>query len=85
MADQEVPHLLADKLEGTTGEQDRPCNLELQQSERKPQNFWLEKPVEVSVVGETPTLTGEFFRETQKGLECTQNLPSGNQHQKGPN
>ena len=33
--------------------------------------------------GETPSLTGEFLRETHKGLECTQAHPSGNQHQKG--
>ena len=38
----------------------------------------------VEVAGETPSLTGEFIGETHRGLECTQNHPLGNQHQKGP-
>ena len=31
-----------------------------------------EKTVGVVVVGETPSLTGEFVEETHRGLECTQ-------------
>ena len=38
----------------------------------------------VVVVGETPSLTGEFIGETNRVLECTQTHPPGNQHQKGP-
>ena len=33
---------------------------------------------------DTPGLTGEFFEETHRVLEHTQNRPPGNQHQKGP-
>ena len=36
------------------------------------------------MVGETPSLTGEFTGETNRVLECTQTHPLGNQHQKGP-
>ena len=38
----------------------------------------------VEVVGETPSLMGEFVGETYRVLECTQTHPPGNQHQKGP-
>ena len=34
-----VPHSCVDKLGGTTGEQDRPCNPEFQCGEIKPQNL----------------------------------------------
>ena len=34
--------------------------------------------------GEIPSLIGEFVGETHRVLECTQNHPPGNQHQKGP-
>ena len=37
-----------------------------------------------AAAGETLSLTGEFFGETHRVLECTQNHPPGNQHQKGP-
>ena len=37
----------------------------------------------VPVVGEIPSLTGEFVGETHRVLEHTQNQPPGNQHQKG--
>ena len=37
------------------------------------------------VAGETPSLTVEFVGETHRVLECTQNHPPGNEHQKGPN
>ena len=43
-----------------------------------------EKPVGVEVVGETPSLTGEFIGEIHRVLECTQTHPPGNQHHKGP-
>ena len=39
----------------------------------------------VVVVGETPSLTKEFIGEIHRVLECTQNHPPENQHQKGPN
>ena len=38
----------------------------------------------VVVVGETPSLTGEFIGETHRVLEHIQTHPPGNQHQKGP-
>ena len=40
--------------------------------------------MEVAAVGETPSLTGEFIGETHRVLQCTQNHPPRNQHQKGP-
>ena len=79
-----VPPLGADKPGGTTGEQDRPCNLGFQRGEIKPQDLGLKKPVGVEVAGETLSLTGEFVGETHRVLECTQTYPPGNQHQKGP-
>ena len=84
LEDLAVPHLHVDKVGGTTGERDRPCNPEFQPREIKPQNLWLKKPVGVAAVGETPSLTGEFVGETHRVLECTQTHPPGNQHQKGP-
>ena len=42
------------------------------------------KPVGVAVVGETPSLTGEFIREPHRVPECTQSHPPKNQHKKGP-
>ena len=36
------------------------------------------------MVGDTPSLTGEFIGETHKVLECTQTHTPRNQHQKGP-
>ena len=36
-------------------------------------------------VGETPSLTGEFVGETHRVQERTQNHPTKNPHQKGPN
>ena len=53
--------------------------------EIKPQNLQLKKPVRVEAAGETPSLTGEFVGETHRILECAQNHPPWNQHQKGPN
>ena len=41
-------------------------------------------PLGVVVAGETLSLTGEFIGETHSVLECTQNHPPRNQHQKGP-
>ena len=38
----------------------------------------------VAVVRETPSFTGEFVGDVHRALECTQNHPPGNQHQKGP-
>ena len=40
--------------------------------------------MEVGVVGETPSLIGEFMRETHRVLEHTQAHEPRNQHQKGP-
>ena len=76
--------MCVDKLERTTGEQDRPCNPGFQCRKIKLQNLRLKNPVGVEVTGETPSLTGEFLRETHKVLECTQNHPLGNEHQRGP-
>ena len=42
------------------------------------------KTVGVTVVGETPSLTGGFTGETHRVLEHTQTHPPRNQHQKGP-
>lgn len=39
--DRAVPHLPADKPEGTTGEGDRPRNPQFQCREIKPENLWL--------------------------------------------
>ena len=55
-----------------------------QWGEIKPQNLWLKKPVGVQAAEETPSLTGELIGETHSVLEYIQNLPPGNQHQKGP-
>ena len=51
----------------------------------KASNHRLKTPVRVeAAAGETPSLTGEFVGETQRGLECAQAHPLGNQHQRGP-
>ena len=44
----------------------------------------MKKPAGVAVVGETPSLTGEFVAETQKVLNIHKTHPPRNQHQKGP-
>ena len=45
----------------------------------------MKTPVRVKgAAGETPSLTGEFVGETNKGLEHAQAHPLGNQHQRGP-
>ena len=41
LADQEVTHSRVDKLGGTTGKQDRPCNPGLEHREIKPQSLGL--------------------------------------------
>ena len=79
-----VPHLRADKLRRTTGEQDKQCNPGFQCGEIKPQNLWLKKSVGVAAAGETPSLTGEFTGETHRVLGHTQTTHPRNQHQKGP-
>ena len=84
LAERVVPHLFMDKPGGKTGERDRPHNPGFQRREIKPQNLWLKKHGGVAVVGETPSLTGEFVRETHRVLECTQNHSAGNLHQKDP-
>ena len=84
LEDQVVPYSCTDKLGGKTGERDRPHNPGFQHREIKPQNLWLKKTVGVKVVGEIPSLTGEFVGETHKVLESTQNHPPRDQHQKGP-
>ena len=43
-----------------------------------------EKPVGIAAARETPSLIGEFVGETHGVLECIQNHPPWNQHQKGP-
>ena len=51
----------------------------------KSQNLWLKTPVGVeAAAAETPSLTGEFVGETQRGLEHTQTQQLGKQHQKSP-
>ena len=50
----------------------------------KASHLWLKKPVWSAAARGTPSLTGEFFGETHRVLECTQNHPPRNQHQKGP-
>ena len=37
-----------------------------------------------AAAGETPSLTGEVFGETHRGLEHAQAHPLRNQHQRGP-
>ena len=51
--------------------QDRLRNPGFQSGKRKPQNLWMQTPVGVVVVGETPTPTGEFVGETDNVLEHT--------------
>ena len=68
------------------GSGDRPHNPGFQHGEIKPQSLWLKTPVgvEAAAAGETPSLPGEFVRETHRVLEHTQARPPWNQHQKGP-
>ena len=75
LVDWAVPCLHADKLGGTTGEQDRWHNPWFQDGKIKPQILWLQKPVGIMVAGETPSLIEEFLGETYRVLECTQNHP----------
>ena len=85
LVDWVVPHLCVDKLGGATREWERPSIPVFQREEIKPQNIWPKKPVGTAVrLGETPSLTREFIRETHRILEYTQTHPPGNQHQKGP-
>ena len=88
IADWVVPHSHADKPGGTTEERDRPRNPRFQCREIKPQNtceIQVKTPVGGAVAaGETPSLTGEFIRETHRVLEHTQTHPHRNQHQKSP-
>ena len=72
-----VPHVHADEPGGTTGEQDRPRNPGFQ---IKPQNLQLKKPVGIEAARETPSITGEFVRETHRVLECTHTRTPRNQH-----
>ena len=74
----------ADKSGGTTGEQDRLCNPGFQHGEIKPQNLRLKKPVRVSVVEETPSLTGEFVGDPQ-GPRMYTNQPTQESAPEGPN
>ena len=76
------PHSCADKLGGTTGDQDRPRNPGFQHGEIKPQNLLLKKPVAVEAAKETPSLIREFTGETHRILQHTQTHPLRNQHQK---
>ena len=79
-----VRHLRADKAGGTTGMR-QTMQLRVLAWE-KPQNLWLKKPMGVVVVGETPSLTGEFIGETHRVLECTQtHTPTQESAPEGPN
>ena len=81
-----VPHLHADKLRGTTGEQDRLCNPGFQCGEIRLQTSdwkhlwglqWQEK---------LTSLTGDFTGETHSILEHTPNYPPPwKSAPKGPN
>ena len=82
LMDQVVPHFHADKLEGTTGEQDRLSNPGFQHGLIKASKLLTEKTCGVVAAGETPSLTGEFVGETHRVLGCTQTHPQGNQHQR---
>ena len=85
LVDHTVPHLCGDKPGGTTGEQDGPYNPGFQRREIKPQNLWLQKPMGVVEVGETPSLTRELVGETHRILEHTLAHSPGNQNLKGHN
>ena len=74
---QVVLHLCADKLKGTTGEQDRLSNPEFQCGKIKPQKPLTKKSVGVEAAGETPSLTREFVGGAHGVLECTQTHPPG--------
>ena len=84
LVDPVVPYLCADKLGGTKGEQNRPCNPRAPVKGNKASNHRLKAPVGIVAVGETPSLIGEFVGETHRVPECTQTHPPRNQHQKGP-
>ena len=84
LVDWVVPHSHADKLGGTTGEQDRLSNPGFQHGLIKASKLLTEKTCGVVAAGETPSLTGEFIGETQRVLQCTQTHPPWSQHQKGP-
>ena len=84
LAEWAVPYLHADKPGGTTGDWDRLNNPGFQCRELKPQNLWMKKPVMVEVVGETPSLTGEFFGETH-GPRTYTNPPTQRSVPEGPN
>ena len=56
LADVAVPHLCADKLGGTTGEGDRPCNPGFQPGQNKASEPLSVRPVGVVVVGEIASL-----------------------------
>ena len=73
---------------GTTGEWDSPRNPGFQYEEIKPQNLWLKKPVGVEMVGETPSLTGEFVGETRRDPQSPRTytkLPTWKSAPEGPN
>ena len=84
LVDPAVPYLCADKLGGTKGEQNRPCNPRAPVKGNKASNHRLKAPVGIVAVGETPSLIGESIGETHRALERAQTHPFGNQHQKGP-
>ena len=64
-----------EKLGGTTGKQDIPCNPVFQWREIEPQNLLLKKSMRFVAAGETPSLTREFVGETHRGLEDAQAHP----------
>ena len=74
----------ADKAGGTTGEEDRQCNLGFQDRKLKSQKPLAVKTCGAAAVGETPNLTGESIGEIHGILECTQIHQPRNQHQKDP-
>ena len=84
LVERAIPYLHANKLGRTIGKRDRLCNQEFQCREIKSQNLGLYEPVEIAVAGETPSLTGEFFGDTHRVLECMQAHPLGDQHWNGP-
>ena len=81
-AGEECPAKHVINLGGTSVEQDRAAQCSSVGNE--PQYLWLKKRVRVLAGGETPGLMGEFLRESHGDLECTENHPPRNQHQKGP-
>ena len=65
LVDWVVPHLCADKLGETTGEQNRLHNPGFQYGEMKPQNFWLKKPVGVEVARDSQPHRRGHWRDPQ--------------------